>query len=62
MLHFRRKPQVESALRAWTSARLERSIAQFADVTLETRRSATLADAAVERALLATAQAARRKG
>ena len=61
MLHFKRKPQVESALRAWTSARLERSMTQFAEVTLESRRRPALADAAVERALLATAQAARRR-
>lgn len=61
-LHFRRKPQVETALRNWTSARLEKAMAQFADVALESRRRPTLADAVVERALLATAQAARRRG
>jgi DNA polymerase-3 subunit delta len=61
-LHFRRKPQVEAALRNWTSARLEKAMAQFADVALESRRRPTLADAVVERALLAAAQAARRRG
>jgi DNA polymerase-3 subunit delta len=61
-LHFKRRPQVEAALRAWTSARLEKSMAQFADVALESRRRPILADAVVERALLATAQAARRRG
>jgi DNA polymerase III subunit delta len=60
-VHFKRKPLVEAALRAWTAARLEKSIGQFADVVLDARRRAVLADAIVERALLATAQAARRK-
>ena len=61
MLHFKRKPQVETALRNWTSARLENAMAQFADVALESRRRPGLADAAVERALLAAAQTARRR-
>jgi DNA polymerase-3 subunit delta len=61
MLNFKRKPQVETALRNWTSARLENAMAQFADVALESRRRPILADAAVERALLATAQSARRR-
>jgi DNA polymerase-3 subunit delta len=60
-VHFKRKPLVEAALRAWSAARLEKSIGQFADVVLDARRRAVLADAIVERALLATAQAARRK-
>ncbi|MGZ5828755.1 MAG: DNA polymerase III subunit delta [Xanthobacteraceae bacterium] len=61
MLHFKRKPQVEAALRNWTSGRLEKAMAQFADIALESRRRPALADAVVERALLATAQAARRR-
>jgi DNA polymerase-3 subunit delta len=61
-LHFKRKRAVETALQNWSSARLEKSIAQFADVALDSRRKPTLADAMVERALLATAQMARRRG
>ncbi|HWM47591.1 MAG TPA: DNA polymerase III subunit delta [Xanthobacteraceae bacterium] len=60
-LHFRRKPLVEAALRAWSAARLEKTIGQFADVVLDARRRAALADPIVERALLATAQTARRR-
>ena len=60
-VHFRRKPLVETALRNWSAARLERVMAQFAEVVLDARKRAALADAIVERALLATAQAARRK-
>jgi DNA polymerase III subunit delta len=60
-VHFRRKPLVEAALRAWSAARLEKSMGQFADVVLDARRRPILADAIVERALLATAQAARRR-
>jgi DNA polymerase-3 subunit delta len=60
-VHFRRKPLVEAALRTWSAARLERSMVQFAEVVLDARRRAALADAIVERALLATAQSARRK-
>jgi DNA polymerase-3 subunit delta len=62
MVHFKRKRSVEAALQAWSAARLEKSIAQFADVALESRRRPALADAMVERALLATAQAARKRG
>lgn len=60
-VHFKRKPLVEAALRAWSAARLEKSIGQFAEVVLDARRRAVLADAIVERALLAAAQAARRR-
>lgn len=60
-VHFKRKPLVEAALRAWTAARLEKSMSQFADVVLDARKRPALADAIVERALLATAQSARRK-
>ncbi len=60
--HFKRKTAVEAALRAWPAARLERVLLQFADTVLECRRHALVGDAIVERALLATAQAARRKG
>ena len=60
-VNFRRKPLVEAALRSWTAARLERAMTQLADAALEVRRNYALADALGQRALLALAQAARRK-
>jgi DNA polymerase-3 subunit delta len=60
-VNFRREKLVESALRSWTSARLEQAIALLADAALETRRRAELADAIASRALLSTAMRARPK-
>jgi DNA polymerase-3 subunit delta len=60
-VNFRREKLVESALRSWTSARLEQAIALLADAALETRRRAELADAIANRALLSTAMRARTK-
>jgi DNA polymerase III subunit delta len=60
-IHFSRKPLVEAALKAWTSARLERAMEQLADTTFEARRQARLAESLAQRALLAIASAARRK-
>jgi DNA polymerase III subunit delta len=61
-IHFRRKPLVEAAVRSWTAARLQNAIEQLAAATFDSRRQSALADAIVERTLLAVAQAARRKG
>ena len=60
-LHFSRRAAVETALKTWTSARLERAMAQLAEATLETRRQTALADVIAQRALLAIAVNARRK-
>jgi DNA polymerase-3 subunit delta len=60
-LHFRRKALVEAALRSWTTAKLDRAMAQFSDAVLDARKRPALADAIVERLLLATAQQARRR-
>jgi DNA polymerase-3 subunit delta len=60
-LHFSRRGAVESALRAWTSARLERAMAQLAEAALEARRQSAMAEAIAQRALLALAVSARRK-
>jgi DNA polymerase-3 subunit delta len=60
-LHFSRKPAVEAALRLWTAARLERTMAQLADDALDARKRPTLADALAQRALLMVATNARRK-
>jgi DNA polymerase-3 subunit delta len=62
---FRRKPAVEAALRAWTTARLERVMDQLAEASLDGRRlvgpAGALAEPAINRTLLAIAQAARRR-
>jgi len=59
-VHFRRKPLVEAALRAWTEPRLARTMEQLAEAALNVRRTPALSDALAQRALLSIAQAARR--
>src|SRR5712691_7771558 len=61
-VHFSRKRQVEAALKAWTSTRLARAMAQLAEATLDSRRQSELADAIAQRALLSLAVNARRGG
>jgi DNA polymerase-3 subunit delta len=60
-VHFRRKPFVEAALRAWSSARLAAAMQQLASAANDSRKRPALGDAIVERALLSVAQSARRK-
>ena len=60
-VHFSRKAAVEAALRTWTSARLERAMAQLADAALEARRQTAMAEVIAQRTLLALAVNARRK-
>lgn len=60
-VHFSRRGAVETALRNWTSRRLERAISQLAEATLESRRQPGLAETIAHRALLALAVSARRK-
>jgi len=60
-VHFSRKAAVESALRTWSSERLERAMGQLAEALLETRRQPDLADAIAQRTLLSLAVNARRK-
>jgi DNA polymerase-3 subunit delta len=59
-VHFSRKPLVESALTAWTSARLARAMELLAEALLNVRRTPALADALGQRALLQVAMTARR--
>jgi DNA polymerase III subunit delta len=59
-LHFRRKGQIETALRMWNAARLAAAMAELADAVLESRRNSALADTIAERALLAISVKARR--
>jgi DNA polymerase III subunit delta len=64
-VHFSRKGAFEAALKSWTSARLERALAQLADASLEARRTpskAELAETIAQRTLLSIALAARRRG
>jgi DNA polymerase-3 subunit delta len=61
-VHFSRKPAVEAALRSWTSARLERAMAQLAEALLDSRKQSGLADVIAQRTLLSLAVNARRKG
>jgi DNA polymerase-3 subunit delta len=58
-VHFSRKAAVEAALKSWTSARLERAMAQLADAALEARRQAGMAEIIAQRTLLSLAVNAR---
>jgi DNA polymerase-3 subunit delta len=60
-LHFKRKSLVESALSAWTSARLQTAMALLAAALLNMRRTPSLADAIGHRALLDVARAGTRR-
>ncbi len=60
-VHFRRKAQVEAALRTWSAARLARVMEQLGDTMLTMRRTPALADALAQRALLSLAMSARRR-
>jgi DNA polymerase-3 subunit delta len=60
-VHFSRKALIETALRSWTAARLERAMAQLADASLEARRQGDLAKTLTQRTLLSLAVTARRK-
>jgi len=60
-VHFRRASTVEAAMRAWAAPRLARTMEQLADTTFNARRTAALANALAQRALLSIATSARRK-
>ena len=61
-VHFSRKPMVETALRNFNAARLAAIIEQLASVALETRKQTGLAAVIAQRALLAIAVNAKRRG
>ncbi len=61
-LHFSRKPNVEAALRNFDAARLLLIIDQLATAALEARKQAALAAVIAQRALLAIAVNAKRRG
>jgi DNA polymerase-3 subunit delta len=60
-LHFRRKGQVETALKQWNAARLTTAMAELADAVLASRRTPDLAEAIAARALLSIAVKAQRR-
>jgi len=60
-LHFSREKLVVSALKSWTSVRLERAMIQIAEATFDSRKQADLAEAIAHRTLLSLAMNARRK-
>ena len=61
-LHFSRKTLVETALRNTSADRLMRAITQLAEAAFDMRRQSSLADVIAQRALLAIAVNARRRG
>ena len=60
-VHFTRENIVGEALRAWTPARLLRTMQQLAEASLDARRNAALAEAIAQRTLLSIAVGARRR-
>ncbi len=60
-VHFRRRPLIETALRAWTPERLLVLMGQLAAAVLETRKQPALAEAIADRALISIASGARRR-
>jgi DNA polymerase-3 subunit delta len=60
-IHFSRQKLVQAALQSWSSEQVGRAMQQIADVALEVRRQPALAEALVERALLALAMNGRRR-
>jgi len=60
-VHFTRKGAVETALKSWSAARLERAMLQLAEASFEARLRSALAETIAQRALLAIVVNARRK-
>ncbi len=60
-LHFRRRPLVEAALRAWPAQRLQQVMSQLSGALLESRKHADLAGPIAQRALIAIAMSARQR-
>jgi DNA polymerase-3 subunit delta len=60
-IHFRRKPLIEAALKAWTSDRLARAMAMLAEASLDARVQSNLAETIAHRALMQIARGAAAK-
>lgn len=61
-IHFRRKSAIETALRAWTAAKLLDAMNSLADALFQTRLQSHLAETIAQRSLMTLAAAARKKG
>ena len=61
-LHFSRKTLVETALRNTSAERMIRAMTQLADAAFDMRKQSSLAEVIAQRALLAIAVNARRRG
>ena len=59
--HFRRKPLIEAAVKAWTAQRLLGVMAQLNEAVLQTRRAPDLAETIAQRALFSVAMVGRQK-
>ena len=59
--HFRRKPLIEAAVKAWTAQRLLGVMAQLNEAVLQTRRQPDSAETIAQRTLMSVAMAGRRK-
>ena len=60
-VHFSREQLVTTALKNWSTPRLERVMAQLADATLESRRQSDMAEPIAQRVLLSLAVNSRRR-
>jgi DNA polymerase III subunit delta len=58
VIHFRRKPVVEKALKIWTSERLAKAMAMLAQTSLEARVHSGLSETIAQRALMLIARGA----
>jgi DNA polymerase III subunit delta len=59
--HFRRKPLIEVAVKAWSAQRLLGVMAQLNEAVLQTRRQPDSAETIAQRTLMSVAMAGRRK-
>jgi DNA polymerase-3 subunit delta len=60
-IHFRRRPLVEAALKAWTAERLVKAMSMLAQASFDARRESDLGETIVHRALSTIARAAARR-
>lgn len=60
-IHFRRKPLIESALKAWSSDRLARAMSLLAEASLDARVQSDLSETIAHRALMQIARSASAK-
>ena len=59
-IHFRRKPLIEAALKAWTSERLAKAMSMLAEASLDARKQSDLGETIAHRALMQITRGAAR--